>query len=675
MRRQIAVIGMAVGMAQAGLPAIAASPLRDQTGQVVAFDSITDPLLAVESNRLAIVNRLVLVHANSLAANGISTGAFREALLALRADQLLAASLVNTLEEVTAIVAYEPKDGQTLQRFVPVAPKFSATLALPPADAYLVREGDALTVVKAADLSFRPMSQLVGYFVFTSPSVVVPGSAPAQAVAKDSPGTGPSSWLGCTFCGNVASGAGSAVAAGTANAALGDNSFVGAGKSNVASGLSSTVLSGFDNQATVVDSTVIGGAGNRATGARAVVIGGGYNVSSGQWSIVGGGGRSFTGSALYPPGTNQEDNVASGDWSGVFSGQGNRATGERSFIGGGDYNLAAGRWSVVAGGGNGVLSGNIAGGDRSSILGGFGNSASGDGASVAGGVSNSAGGDRSFTAGNFNSASGVASVALGNSNSAIGVTSFALGIHASAADDHSFVFSGDTGGFSSTGPGSFNVFAPGGAAFLTQSAPARQILMKPNGTLDFPDSPQGRQAITMAGVGAGVGWQSGLLYVRTDDEIGFYRLGSHSDTLEDPGVGGSILAVLARSSVPSTAPVTGNLRVVSVTQTSDRNAKTAFRPVDPRSILERVAQMPITSWAYKHEESAGIRHIGPVSQDFMRLFQIGYDDKSISTVDEGGVALAAIKGLKQELDERNAQLDSLRRELAEIKEMLARAHH
>lgn len=664
MRWKTIITAIAVNMTQVALPAVLASPTGVQAGQVMA---ITDPLLAVESNRFAIVDRICSVHANAVAAKGISADVFREALLALRADQLLAASLVETLEEVTAIVAYEPIDGPTVERFVPVAPAFVGTLTqLPPANAYLVREHDKLTIVKVVDIGLRPMSQLVGYFASTSPTVVLSPFAQRQAVSKDGPGDGVGSWLGCTFCGNVASGTGSAVAAGASNAALGDNSFVGAGKSNVASGLSATVLSGFDNQATVVDATVVAGAGNRVTGARAVVVGGGYNLASGQWSIVGGGGRVSTQSASA--GQYWEDNVASGNWSAIVGGLGNHAGGLESFVGGGINNVANGAGSVVAGGGADFLLGNGAIGDYSAVLGGYKNNALGLGASVAGGSFNVASGDRSFAVGLSNFSKGVASVALGN--------------QASADHDGAFVFNGATGLFHSAAASTFNVLATGGATFATQytnvsgdSVPTRSLRMLPAGTLDFPEAPQGRQAITMAGAGQGLGSQPGLLYMRTDDEIGFYRLGAHSDTLEDPGVGGSVLAVLARSSVPSGATVTGNLRVVSVTQTSDRNAKTAFRPIDARSILERVAQMPIASWAYKHEESAGIRHIGPVSQDFMRLFEIGYDDKSISTVDEGGVALAAIKGLKQELDERNAEIDALRRELETIKELLTASRH
>jgi hypothetical protein len=39
-------------------------------------------------------------------------------------------------------------------------------------------------------------------------------------------------------------------------------------------------------------------------------------------------------------------------------------------------------------------------------------------------------------------------------------------------------------------------------------------------------------------------------------------------------------------------------------------------------------------------------------------------------VDEGGVALAAIQALKHELDDRNARIEALERELKAIKERL-----
>ena len=55
------------------------------------------------------------------------------------------------------------------------------------------------------------------------------------------------------------------------------------------------------------------------------------------------------------------------------------------------------------------------------------------------------------------------------------------------------------------------------------------------------------------------------------------------------------------------------------------------------------------------------RHLGPTAQDFRAAFGLGEDDTTISTVDEQGVALAAIQGLYavvQAKDGRIAVLDS-----------------
>ena len=80
--------------------------------------------------------------------------------------------------------------------------------------------------------------------------------------------------------------------------------------------------------------------------------------------------------------------------------------------------------------------------------------------------------------------------------------------------------------------------------------------------------------------------------------------------------------------------------------------------------------MPITTWVYKHEGRNAARHIGPVSQDFVKAFKVGMDDKSIATVDADGVALAAIQGLNQLVQEKDARIARLERELEAIKKKL-----
>lgn len=93
----------------------------------------------------------------------------------------------------------------------------------------------------------------------------------------------------------------------------------------------------------------------------------------------------------------------------------------------------------------------------------------------------------------------------------------------------------------------------------------------------------------------------------------------------------------------------GNLTITgSLTQLSDKNAKMAIVPVDSQDILEKVAALPVSYWTYKDEADTGVRHIGPMAQDFYAAFGTGYTEKGISSLDTGGVALAAIQALGAE---------------------------
>ena len=89
---------------------------------------------------------------------------------------------------------------------------------------------------------------------------------------------------------------------------------------------------------------------------------------------------------------------------------------------------------------------------------------------------------------------------------------------------------------------------------------------------------------------------------------------------------------------------------------SDRDAKENFAPVDAKGVLEKVAGMPITTWNYR-AQTGSTRHIGPMAQDFYAAFGVGEDERHITTVDEDGVALAAIQGLNQKLEARLKEKD------------------
>lgn len=102
---------------------------------------------------------------------------------------------------------------------------------------------------------------------------------------------------------------------------------------------------------------------------------------------------------------------------------------------------------------------------------------------------------------------------------------------------------------------------------------------------------------------------------------------------------------------------------------SDRNAKSNLQPVDSREILDRVAQMPISTWNYNSQDTS-VRHLGPMAQDFATAFGLGEDDKHITTIDADGVALAAIQGLNQLVKEKNAELETLKAQNRRLEERL-----
>jgi hypothetical protein len=206
--------------------------------------------------------------------------------------------------------------------------------------------------------------------------------------------------------------------------------------------------------------------------------------------------------------------------------------------------------------------------------------------------------------------------------------------------------------FSSTGSDQFCIRAEGGVQLdgstsLNFGATAREML----------------NLFSSGGINYGIGVQSSTLYFRTGGDatgngFAWYRGGTNNTTQNNSG-GGATLMTLNNSGL------TVNGTFVS---TSDRNAKEDFAPIDPQQVLDKVAALPITKWIYKTD--AGTRHIGPMAQDFYAAFAVGPDDKHITTVDEGGVALAAIQGLKHELDETQAENAALKKSVADLSNLV-----
>ena len=118
--------------------------------------------------------------------------------------------------------------------------------------------------------------------------------------------------------------------------------------------------------------------------------------------------------------------------------------------------------------------------------------------------------------------------------------------------------------------------------------------------------------------------------------------------------------------------VNGEVTATAINLTSDRNAKERFKPVNSREVLAKVAALPISEWQYKAQGDT--RHLGPMAQDFREAFALGRDEKHIATVDADGVALAAIQGLNEKLEEqvrdKEARIGELEKTVAELKALI-----
>ncbi len=113
----------------------------------------------------------------------------------------------------------------------------------------------------------------------------------------------------------------------------------------------------------------------------------------------------------------------------------------------------------------------------------------------------------------------------------------------------------------------------------------------------------------------------------------------------------------------------GDVFAKSFTPSSDRHRKENFEPICPQEMLAKVAALPITRWNFKGD--AATPHVGPMAQDFHAAFGLGANDTTIATVDADGVALAAIQGLNQKLEQKETEITELKRYNQSLEQRLA----
>ncbi|HEY4139286.1 MAG TPA: tail fiber domain-containing protein, partial [Casimicrobiaceae bacterium] len=252
--------------------------------------------------------------------------------------------------------------------------------------------------------------------------------------------------------------------------------------------------------------------------------------------------------------------------------------------------------------------GNTATGDHSTVSGGFGNVAGAFDATVAGGGGNNALGNNSAIGG-------------GQLNSAPGANSTVIGGFSNTA----------SGGNSTVAGGAFNV-ASGHGSFAAGSYAKANY----DGCFVWGD-------------------ESTTNEVRCDEQNRFVVRATHGIFMF---AAGNTQATYTGVVLPPGAQ--------AWIAASDRAGKENLRSISPQAVLRKVVAMPVATWNWKSQD-ATIRHMGPMAQDFRAAFGLGETERGISTIDADGVALAAIQGLHQLVQEKDARIVALEKVVGELK--------
>ncbi len=91
---------------------------------------------------------------------------------------------------------------------------------------------------------------------------------------------------------------------------------------------------------------------------------------------------------------------------------------------------------------------------------------------------------------------------------------------------------------------------------------------------------------------------------------------------------------------------------------SDASLKVWHGAADPEDILSRLQSLPVFFWRYRAQRT-GALHIGPMADDFCRIFGLGEMPGAISTVDADGVAMAAVQGLLRRIEQQEQTIRRL----------------
>ena len=114
---------------------------------------------------------------------------------------------------------------------------------------------------------------------------------------------------------------------------------------------------------------------------------------------------------------------------------------------------------------------------------------------------------------------------------------------------------------------------------------------------------------------------------------------------------------------------------------SDSTRKESIVAVNGEGLLDRLAELPVSTWRYRAQEDKAIRHVGPMAQDWQRFVAgplgLNADSTVINQADFDGVNLAGVIALEartrqqaERIEAQAAEIVTLRAEVAALRQTL-----
>ena len=159
-------------------------------------------------------------------------------------------------------------------------------------------------------------------------------------------------------------------------------------------------------------------------------------------------------------------------------------------------------------------------------------------------------------------------------------------------------------------------------------------------------------------------------FVWSDSSLAKYTLSTNDNSWTVRSIGGARFITAVNAGGTPVSGVTLPAGGTAWATISDQNAKKNFTLVNDKDILDKLAAVPVESWNYKWEKDSDVPNIGPMAQAFKAAFYPGRDNKSITTLEFDGVELAAIQGLNQKLNDRDAEIQKLQKQLDDLQALV-----